>query len=248
MSSNNSNSGSALSLLGFVDGLWDLAKVAKIIYFTLCFDVLFFFLKGNGLFGLKLGKEFDLSIADLAGMIIVLGIFSSVILEMTTLCFNLILIRIKFSKILQNNEDRVYQKSSTEVFMYELRNDALDNGDDMSLKLYTEEKDKRDRHRKEAQLTEIISFGTFFVFSVEWYLSLSDGSSKMFIDWLWEQTKHRDPNTPHYLIGLLVSLVLLFFAVAVCWPTDHDHKIYYPKLAKKLRKKEDESNKKFNDM
>ncbi|UWS34820.1 hypothetical protein [Erwinia pyrifoliae] len=62
MSSNNSNSGSTLSVLSFVDGLWDLGKVANLIYFTLCFDVLFLFLKGNGLFGIKLGKEFDLSI------------------------------------------------------------------------------------------------------------------------------------------------------------------------------------------
>ncbi|EAQ6661470.1 hypothetical protein DMT56_04080, partial [Salmonella enterica] len=96
MSSNNSSSGSTLSLLGFVDGLWDLAKVAKVIYFTLCFDVLFFVLKGNGLFGIKLGKEFDLSLADLAGMIISLGIFSSVILEVMTLIFYMLLSEIKF--------------------------------------------------------------------------------------------------------------------------------------------------------
>lgn len=102
MSSNNSNGGPTLSVLSFVDGLWDLEKVAKLIYFTLCFNVLFFFLKGNGLFGIKLGgKEFDLSIADLAGMIIALGVFSSIILEATTLCFNLILIRIKYNKLLQ---------------------------------------------------------------------------------------------------------------------------------------------------
>lgn len=52
----SSNSSSTFSVLSFVDGLWDLAKVAKLIYFTLCFDVLFFYLKGNGLFGIKLGK------------------------------------------------------------------------------------------------------------------------------------------------------------------------------------------------
>jgi len=248
MSSNSSNNGSTLSVLGIVDGLWDLAKVAKLIYFTLCFDVLFFCLKGNGLFGIKLGKEFDLSIADLAGMIIVLGILSSVILEIATLCFNLLLIKLSCSKLLQKIDDRVYQKTSTEVFMYELRDDALDNGDDMSFKLYTEEKNKRETKLKDERLTEIISFGTIFVFSIEWYLSASDGSSKMFIDWLWEQSKHRDPTTPHYLIGLLVSSVLLFYAVAVCWPTDHDYKIYYPKLAKKLKNKEDDRKKKIDNM
>lgn len=248
MSSSNSNSSSTFSVLSFVDGLWDLAKVAKVIYFTICFDVLFFCLKGNGLFGIKLGKEFDLSLADLAGMIIALGIFSSVILEITTLCFNLLLIKIKYSNLLQNKDERIYQKSSTEVFMYELRDDALENGDDMSFKLYTEEKIKREKKNKEGRTTEIISFGTIFVFSIEWYLSLSDGSSKMFIDWLWEQSKHSDPTTPHFLIGLLVSSALLFYAVAVCWPTDHDRKIYYPKLAKKLRKEEDELKKKMNDM
>ncbi|ATF92064.1 hypothetical protein CO704_08180 [Cedecea neteri] len=218
------------------------------IYFTICFDVLFFCLKGNGLFGIKLGKEFDLSLADLAGMIIALGIFSSVILEITTLCFNLLLIRIKYSNILQNKDERIYQKSSTEVFMYELRDDALENGDDMSFKLYIEEKSKREKNHKEGRSTEIIAFGTVFVFSIEWYLSLSDGSSKMFIDWLWEQSKHSDPITPHYLIGLLVSSALFFYAVAVCWPTDHDRKIYYPKLAKKLRKKEEDWKKKFDNM
>jgi hypothetical protein len=41
-----------------VDGLWDLAKVAKVIYFTLCFDVLFLF-KRKWSFGIKLGKDFD---------------------------------------------------------------------------------------------------------------------------------------------------------------------------------------------
>lgn len=248
MSSNNSSSGSTLSLLGFVDGLWDLAKVAKVIYFTLFFDVLFFLLKGNGLFGIKLGKEFDLSLADLAGMIISLGIFSSVILEIMTLFFYMLLSKIKFSEFLQSKDERSYQRSSTEVFISELRDDALDNGDDMSFKLYTEEQTKREKNFKERKLVELISFGTFFVFSIEWYLSASDGSSKMFIDWLWEQSKHSDPLTPHFLIGLLVSSALLFYAVAVCWPTDHDRKIYYPKLAKKLRKKEEDWKKKFDNM
>lgn len=244
----SSNSGSTLSVLSFVDGLWDLAKVAKVIYFTLCFDVLFFLLKRNGLFGIKLGKEFDLSLADLAGIIIALGIFSSIILEVITLLFNLFLIRIKYSKLLQSKEERSYQKSYSEVFISELRDDALDNGDDMSFKLYTEEKKKNVERCKKERLSEIISFGIFFVFAIEWYLSASDGSSKMFIDWLWEQSKYRDPATPHSLIGLLVSLGLLFYAVAVCWPKDHDRKIYYPKLAKKLRKQEDDINKKFGSM
>ncbi|HBZ8962947.1 TPA: hypothetical protein MNM85_004133 [Citrobacter freundii] len=70
----------------------------------------------------------------------------------------------------------------------------------------------------------------------------------MFIDWLWEQSKHRDPITPHYLIGLLVSLALLFYAVAVCWPKEDNREIYYPKLAKKLRKKEEDRKKKFENM
>ena len=245
MSSNSSNSASTISVLGFVDGLWHLTKVAKVIYFTLCFDVLFFCLKGNGLFGIKLGKEFDLSFADMAGMIIALGIFSSVILEITTLSFNLLLIRIKYSNLLQNKDEKVYRKSSTEVFMYELRDDALESGDDMSFKLYTEEQSKGEIIRKEERLNEIIAFGTIFVFSIEWYLSVSDGSSKMFIDWLWDQSKHRDPTTPHFLIGLLVSLALLFYASAICWPTENNHKVYYPKLAQKLRKKEDEWKKKI---
>lgn len=248
MSSSSSNSSSTFSVLSFVDGLWDLAKVAKVIYFTICFDVLFFCLKGNGLFGIKLGKEFDLSLADLAGMIIALGIFSSVILEITTLFFNLLLIRIKYSNLLQSKNERIYSKSSTEVLMSELRDDALEKGDDMSLKLYTEEQRKREKNYKEGRATEIISFGTIFVFSIEWYLSASNGSSRMFIDWLWEQSKHSDPTTPHYLIGLLVSSALLFYAVSVCWPKDDDRKIYYPKLAKQLRKKEDEWKKKLNNM
>lgn len=248
MSSNDSNSSSTLSALSFVDGLWDLAKVAKIIYFTLCFDILFFCLKGNGIFGIKLGKEFDLSIADLAGMIIILGIFSSVILEITTLCFNLLLIRIKYSKLLQSKEEKVYQKSSTEIFMHELRDDALENGDDMSFKLYTEEQAKIAKNLKEGRLTEIISFGTIFVFVIEWYLSSSDGSSKMFIDWLWEQCKYRDPTISHFIIGLSVSVVLFLYTTAVCWPTDPDRKIYYPKLAKKLRKKKDDLNKKLGNI
>jgi len=248
MSSSNNSSGSTLSVLGIADGLWDLAKVAKLIYFTLCFDVLFFCLKGNGLFGIKLGKEFDLSLADLAGMIISLGLFSSVILEIMALFFYMLLSRIKFSEFLQSKDERIYPRSSTEVFISELRDDALDNGDDMSFKLYNEERTKRDKNFKEGRLVEIISVGTFFVFFIEWYLSASDGSSKMFIDWLWEQSKHSDPTTPHFLIGQLVSSALLFYAVAVCWPTDHDRKIYYPKLAKKLRKKEEDWKKKFDNM
>ncbi|EEG5133395.1 hypothetical protein GY263_005028 [Salmonella enterica] len=118
----------------------------------------------------------------------------------------------------------------------------------MSFKLYAEEQSKREKIFKEKRLVEIISFGTFFVFFIEWYLSASDGSSKMFIDWLWEQSKNRDPTTPHYLIGLLVSLALLFYAVAVCWPKEDNRKIYYPKLAKKLRKKEEDRKKKFENM
>ncbi|MCT2418556.1 hypothetical protein N1689_11980 [Pantoea sp. XY16] len=248
MSSSNNSSGSTLSVLSFVDGLWDLAKVAKVIYFTICFDVLFFYLKGNGLFGIKLGKEFDLSIADFAGMIIALGIFSSVVLEIKTLFFNLILIRVKYSKLLTFNEDNIYQKSRTEVSMSELRDDALSKGDDLSFKIYSEEKNKRHEEFKNRRLSEIIAFGTFFVFSIEWYFSKSNGSSKMFIDWLWEQSKHSDPTTPHYLIGLLVSLALLFYATSVCWPIDFSSKIYYPKLAEKLKKKEDEWKSKIDEM
>ncbi|EAO5075183.1 hypothetical protein LZX53_002185 [Salmonella enterica] len=248
MSSSNSNSSSTFSVLSFADGLWDLTKVAKVIYFTLCFDVLFFYLKGYGLFGIKLGKEFDLSLADLAGMIIALGIFSSVILEVMTLFFYMFLSRVKYSDYLQSKDERNYSRSSTEVFISELRDDALDNGDDMSLKLYKEEQNKSEKNLKEGRLIEIVSVGTFFVFFIEWYLSASDGSSKMFIDWLWEQSKHRDPTTPHYLIGLLVSLALLFYAVAVCWPKEDNRKIYYPKLAKKLRKKEEDRKKKFENM
>ncbi|MGQ6473273.1 hypothetical protein ACUNE3_09090 [Serratia sp. IR-2025] len=245
MPSNSNNSASTLSVLGFVDGLWNLTKVAKVIYFTLCFDVLFFYLKGNGLFGIKLGKEFDLSIADMAGMIIALGVFSSVILEIITLCFNLLLIRVKYSKLLQSKDGGVYRESSTEVFIHELRDDALESGDEISLKLYAEEKNKINILRKEERLNEIIAVGTVFVFSIEWYLSVSDGSSKMFIDWLWERSKYRDPTIPHFLIGFLVSLALLFYATAICWPTEDNRKIYYPKLAQKLRKKEDEWKKKF---
>lgn len=181
-------------------------------------------------------------------MIISLGLFSSVILEIMTLFFYMLLSRVKLSAFLQSKDERNYPRSSTEVFISELRDDALDNGDDMSFTLYNEERTKRDKNFKEGRLVEIISVGTFFVFFIEWYLSASDGSSKMFIDWLWEQSKHSDPTTPHFLIGLLVSSALLFYAVAVCWPTDHDRKIYYPKLAKKLRKKEEDWKKKFDNM
>ncbi|EBL1934455.1 hypothetical protein AB4V40_001680 [Salmonella enterica] len=224
------------------------SQSSKINLFHLIFRCPFFCLKGNGLFGIKLGKEFDLSLADLAGMIISLGIFSSVILEVMTLFFFMLLSRIKFSEFLQSKDEVNYRRSSTEVFISELRDDALDNGDDMSFKLYAEEQSKREKIFKEKRLVEIISFGTFFVFFIEWYLSASDGSSKMFIDWLWEQSKNRDPTTPHYLIGLLVSLALLFYAVAVCWPKEDNRKIYYPKLAKKLRKKEEDRKKKFENM
>ncbi|MEQ9861368.1 hypothetical protein OI450_05525 [Pectobacterium cacticida] len=242
----SSNSTSPISLLSFVDGLWDSAKVAKIIYFTLCFDVLYFWLKGNGLFGIKLGKEFDLSLADLAGMVIALGIFSSIILKIISLFFLLVLINIKYSKPFQKKEKTNYQKSYTEVFTGELREDALGVGDDLSFKIYTEEKRKRNDIEKEQRNAEIISFGVFLVFFSEWYLSASDGSSKMFIDWLWEQLKYRDPTTTHSLVGLIISLILLAYAVMVCWPKDVDRMVYYPKLARKLRKEEDEKEKSFN--
>lgn len=45
-----SDSKSPISWLNFVDGLWDLSKVAKVFYYTICFDALYFRLKGNGLF------------------------------------------------------------------------------------------------------------------------------------------------------------------------------------------------------
>ena len=244
----SSDSSSATSALSLADGLWSSAKVAKIIYFTLCFDILYFWLKGNGLFSIKFGKELDLSLADLAGIIIAMGIFSSILLKMVSLIFSLILIRIKYSNIMQNKEEQLYQKSSTAVHIYELRDDALGDGDELSFKMYIEEYKKRNKTEKEHQKNEIISFGVFLVFCSEWYFSATDGSSKMFIDWLWEQLKYRDPATTHYLVGLIVSFILLIYAVIVCWPEDIDRKIYYPKLASKLRKEEDLKKKKLENM
>lgn len=241
-----SNSSSPISLLGFVDGLWDSNKVAKVIYFTLCFDVLYFWLKGGGLFNIKLGKEFDLSLADLAGIIIALGIFSSIILKIISFIFSLMLINIKYSDILQSKENIAYQKNYTEVFMSELREDALGIGDDLSLKVYMEEEKKRKDFEIEQRNSEIISFGVFLVFFCEWYLSAPDGSSKMFIDWLWEQLKYRDPTTSHSFVGIIISFILLAYAVMVCWPKDNNRMVYYPNLARKLRKEEDEKERKFN--
>ncbi|MFJ5359966.1 hypothetical protein ACIPUG_03280 [Pectobacterium sp. CHL-2024] len=115
MSSNNNSA--PISVLNFADGLWDSIKVAKVIYFTLCFDVLYFWLKGNGLFGIKLGKEFDLSLADLAGITIALGIFSSIILKTISLIFSLVLINIKYSRFLQNEEKQIYKKIIVKFFL-----------------------------------------------------------------------------------------------------------------------------------
>lgn len=244
MSSNNSSSSSTLSVLGFVDGLWDLNKVAKIIYFTLCFDILFFYLKGNGLFGIKLGKEFDLSIADMAGMIIVLGMFSSVLLKVASLSFSLCLIKVKYSDLFRNTEG-VYKKSIEEVSFGELRDDALSKGDELSYKIYVEECKKQEERRKGDWSNEIISFGVALAFSIEWYLSASDGQSKMFIDWLWEQVRSRDPEIPHHYIGIFVSVLLLTYTTFICWPKELESNVHYPKLARKLQREKEERKRKL---
>lgn len=239
MSSSNNSSSSALSILGFVDGLWDLNKVAKIIYFTLCFDILFFYLKGNGLFGIKLGKEFDLSIADMAGVIIVLGIFSSVLLKVASLLFSLFLIKIRYSDFFKDSEN-TYTKSAEEVSFGELRDDALANGDELSYKIYVEESKRQEERRKGDWSNEIISFGVALAFLIEWYLSASDGQSKMFIDWLWEQVKLRNPEISHHYIGMLVSVLLLAYTTFICWPRELEYYVHYPKLARKLQHEKEE--------
>lgn len=243
MSSNNNFSGSTFSILGFVDGLWDLTKVAKVIYFTLCFDILFFYLKGSGLFGLKLGKEFDLSVADLAGMIIVLGVFSSVILKFAAFLFSLLLINVRFSSLFNYKVDLI-DRGLGDVSFEELRKDALANGDDLSYKLYSEEYKEREKIRKDNWSAEIISFGIALVFSVEWYLSSADGKSKMFIDWLWAQLRLRDPEIPHYCVGMICTLILAAYATFICWPKGFEPSIYYPKLASKIKKEKAERNNK----
>jgi len=225
--------------------LWDLNKVAKIIYFTLCFDILFFYLKGNGLFGIKLGKEFDLSIADLAGMIIILGIFSSVLLKAASLSFSLFLIKVRFSNLFKYTED-LYRRHPDEVSFSELRDDAFANGDELSYKIYVEEYKKQEQIRKDDWSNEIISFGIALAFSIEWYLSAPDGQSKMFIDWLWEQVKLRGPETPHYYIGMFISALLILYATFVCWPKGLQSNLYYPKLAIKLRREKEERKRKLD--
>lgn len=244
MSSNTSSSSSTLSILGFVDGLWDLNKVAKIIYFTLCFDVLFFYLKGNGLFSIKFGKEFDLSIADMAGMIIVLGIFSSVILKIASLLFSLFLIKVRYSDLFKYTED-LYKRSTEEVSFSELREDALENGDELSYKIYVEESKKYEKIIRDDWFNEVLSFGVALVFSIEWYLSASDGNSKMFIDWLWEQVKLRNPEIPHYYIGMFVSALLIAYATFICWPKQREFSVHYPKLARKLQREKEEKKREF---
>lgn len=239
MSSNNSSSSSTLSILGFVDGLWELNKVAKIIYFTLCFDILFFYIKGNGLFGIRLGKEFDLSIADMAGMIIVLGIFSSILLKVVSLLFSLFLIKLRYSDLFKSTED-IYKKSAEEVSFVELRDDALANGDDLSYKIYVDECKKQDEIIKGDWSNEVISFGVALAFSIEWYLSASDGQSRMFIDWLWEHVKSRDPEITHHYIGMFVSALLIAYATFICWPREVQSNVYYPKLARKLQREKEE--------
>lgn len=234
----SSNSNLPIPSFNFMDGLWDSMKVAKLIYFILCFDVLFFLLKGYGFFGIKLGREFDLSFADFAGMVIVFGIFSSIILKIIVFLFIQCLISLRFSRLFKNDNSNSYQKTDGYVSIYALREDALDDGDDLSLKLYFEEKNKMIKSLNESSLNEAISLGIFLIFMFEWYFSNFDGSSRMFIDWLWGQLVLRDPTIEHHSVGLVISIFLSCYTLMICWPRDNYYSIYYPRLAEKLRKKD----------
>lgn len=116
----------------------------------------------------------------------------------------------------------------------------MGSGDDLSYKLYLNNQKKRVNAYKEQRKAEITSFGVFLAFCCEWYLSAPDGSSKMFIDWLWEQLKYRDPTISHFSVGLVISFIFFAYTVLISWPRETERKIYYPKLARKLRAKEDE--------
>lgn len=238
-----SSSNNSISIFGFMEGLWDLKKIIKFTYYAIFLDVLVMIFTHKGIFYLSIENRPELTIGSIVGLIISFGLFSIMSLEFISLMFFSLLIRIRFTSLFKSEHDNFMRNEVGEVSIYKMRDEALNNQSDFEYRIYKEAKDKYDNQRKKQRRDEIISVGLFVLILVDVYLSVSDGSTQSFIDWLWTILHERDESVTHFFVSTFVIIISALYATIICWPRETKSSVYYPPLYRRLKEVDDKRKK-----
>lgn len=225
-----------ISMLNFMESLWDFQKLMKFIYYVISLDVLLAFFTGHGLFYLTFTNKLEFTFGDIIGFVLIFGIFSSFFLGFISLFFSLFLIRVKYKFKLLDDSNEIKRRDYGCVSLYELWDEACKEQSDFIYKIYAKENERRKEKESKADKTELISVGLFLLIVTEWFLSSPDGSTQLFIDWLWTMLKQHDESLTHFGVGFLCVGILACYAVTVCWPRERRHMVYFLPLYLKLEK------------
>lgn len=242
--------------LNLLENSYKLTWITKFIYFTLLFDLIYFFVKGVGIHSIKLNEQLHSSVGDLVGIVILLGIFSSLLLFILYPIFSSILVGIEillsplWSKLFgllgihDSNETHPNYREPNHVSMYELMYDAINEGDPISYKIYLKEKSLQEKSKKEQYINKAYTLGIFLIFIIEWHLSIKHQSSHLVIEWLSNFISNLgltdNTKSSNYIT---ISFILLIYAITSCWPKyPISKKIYYPRLANKLDMEKQKNN------
>ncbi|EKC9969434.1 hypothetical protein OQO17_003089 [Salmonella enterica] len=229
------NTNSSSSIISLMDGLWDFSKLLKIIYYTLFLDLLLMMFCNKGIFYLSTNEKLNIKLGDVIGIIITFVFFSSFVLEIIGLFFSLFLIKIKYKLNLFNNDN--HKRKYGHVYLAEIRDEAMNKQSDFLYEIYLQHEEKNRNKWKSEKRTEIISVGLFILIVLEWYFSFTDGSSQMFIDWLWNIIATYGPSTTHFSVGLFCCSLFFLYSVFTCWPRETNNTIYYLPLYLKIEEK-----------
>lgn len=229
------NTNSSSSIISLMDGLWDFSKLLKIIYYILFLDLLLMMFCNKGIFYLSTDEKFNITLGNAIGIIIIFSLFSSFALEIIGLIFSLLLIKIKYKFNLFNNDN--YKRRYGHVYLTEIRDEAMDKQSDFLYDIYLQSEEKNRNKWESEKRKEIITVGLFILIVLEWHFSFPDGSSQMFIDWLWNIIATYDPSTTHFSVGLFCCSLFFLYSVFICWPRETSNTIYYLPLYLKIEEK-----------
>lgn len=227
------------SLIDFLESSWRQEWLTRFIYYILFIDVFCFSRSGVGLSGIALNTQLQPSFADLAGMIILLGLFTSLVVFVLFPFFKFIMIEISCLKIFNFSRDNLTSGPSfNKVSMCQLREDALNAGDAQSFTLYTKELSKLQKMNSENYKKKSLTFGALIILIIEYLLTQKYETTKLLVEWLWEFKSSLGLNSNYNVFILCLLIYFFLYTIWICWPDyKQQHEIYYPKLAKKLLKK-----------
>lgn len=239
------------NFLSLLDGLWQLDKLMKFVYYILCLDAFLVWKKGFGIFKLSSAMLDEFSIGDVVAFLIFFGFFSSFVLMVLGYVFSSVFNRVKFSWFFNFFGNDYKPMPDGYVYLSSLAKFAMKTQSDLAYKIYQEAYNERSRKHRCQHMAESVSVGCFFVFIFGWYLSSADASSGMIIDWLYSFQKN---DMSHAGTGWFFSIVLFIYVVITYQSYDWlNSRVYYPPLyeieekeRKRVRERDREMQREFD--